>query len=54
MNTGIIIPTYNEDKQVFDLIKLITVFLKIDLIKNRKKKYEINNNFNNLVNFLKK
>ena len=41
-------------KLMIDLIKLITVFLKIDLIKNRKKKYEINNNFNNLVNFLKK
>ena len=41
-------------KLMIDLIKLITFFLKTDLIKNRKKKYEINNNFNNLVNFLKK
>jgi glycosyltransferase involved in cell wall biosynthesis len=42
-------------KLIIDLIKLIAVFLKIDLIKYRKKKtYEINNNFNNLVNFLKK
>ena len=42
-------------KLIIDLIRLITVFLKIDLIMNRKKKtYEINNNFNNLVNFLKK
>jgi glycosyltransferase involved in cell wall biosynthesis len=42
-------------KLIIDLIRLITVFFKIDLIMNRKKKtYEINNNFNNLVNFLKK
>jgi glycosyltransferase involved in cell wall biosynthesis len=42
-------------KLIIDLIRLITVFFKIDLIINRKKKtYEINNNFNNLVNFLKK
>jgi glycosyltransferase involved in cell wall biosynthesis len=42
-------------KLIIDLIRLITVFFTIDLIKNRKKKtYEINNNFNNLVNFLKK
>ena len=32
MNTGIIIPTYNEDKQVFDLIKLINKYLKIKYI----------------------
>jgi glycosyltransferase involved in cell wall biosynthesis len=42
-------------KLIIDLIRLITVFFKIDLIMNSKKKtYKINNNFNKLVNFLKK
>jgi glycosyltransferase involved in cell wall biosynthesis len=43
-------------KLIIDLTKSIIVFLKINLIKNynNKKPYEINNNFNNLVNLLKK
>jgi glycosyltransferase involved in cell wall biosynthesis len=43
-------------KLIIDFVKLIKIFLKIDLIKNSKneKIYKINNNFNELVNFLKK
>ena len=54
MNTGIIIPTYNEDKQVFDLIKLINKYLKVKYIliiddtKNSKIK-NISFNFKNVI-----
>lgn len=43
-------------KLIIDLIRLITVFFKIGLIMNSKSKKinKINNNFNKLVNFLKK
>lgn len=54
MNIGIIIPTYNEDKEVFDLIKLINKNLKIKYIliiddtKNSKIK-NISSYFNNII-----
>ena len=54
MNIGIIIPAYNENKQVFNLIKLINKILKIKYIviiddtKNSKIK-DISSYFNNII-----
>ena len=54
MNIGIVIPAYNENKQVFNLIKLINKILKIKYIviiddtKNSKIK-DISSYFNNII-----
>jgi len=54
MNIGIVIPAYNENKQVFNLIKLINKILKIKYIviiddTKRSKIRDIASYFNNII-----